>query len=173
MLIQILSHTPFYVWAILALLIYRGVLAMREREVAMRTLFIIPLIMLALSLQGIVSTFGAAVLPWSAWAGATLVVAWLVWTFGRAGASAGAAPGSLRIHGSRAPLAMMMAIFFSKYAMAVTLAVQPHASQDALLPSVACALFGVFNGYFLGRLARQLAAWQALRAPAMGLAAAA
>ena len=29
MLIQILTHTPLYVWAILAFLIYRGLVAMR------------------------------------------------------------------------------------------------------------------------------------------------
>jgi NhaP-type Na+/H+ or K+/H+ antiporter len=62
----------------------------------------------------------------------------------------------------------MMAIFFTKYATAVTLAMHPGASHNALLSTLVCALFGVFNGYFLGRLARNLLTWRSLRAPTMG-----
>ena len=157
MLIQILTHTPVYVWAILALLVYRGVVAMRERDMAVRKLFIIPVIMLALSLQDIVAKFGAAFLPLSAWACGAAVMMLLVWKFSKAGVGAGAAPGSVRVYGSWVPLAMMMAIFFTKYATAVTLVVQPHASHNALFATGVCALFGVFSGYFLGRLARDVA----------------
>jgi hypothetical protein len=171
MLIQILTHTPLYVWAILVFLVYRGVVALRERETTLRKLFIIPVVMLALSLQDIAAKFGAAFLPLSAWAGAALVVALLVWKFSGAGISPGA--GSVRVHGSRAPLAMMMAIFLTKYATAVTLAIQPQASHSPLFALAVCALFGVFNGYFLGRLARNLTAWQQFRAPAAYLSAAA
>jgi hypothetical protein len=173
MLIQILTHTPLFVWAILAFLVYRGVIALRERETTLRKLLIIPLVMLALSLQDIAAKFGAAFLPLSAWAGAALAVTLLVWKFSGAGISAGAASGSVRVHGSRAPLAMMMAIFLTKYATAVTLAIDPQASHHALFAVAVCALFGAFNGYFLGRLARNLQSWQQLRAPAAYLSAAA
>lgn len=165
MLIQILTHTPLYVWAILALLVYRGVVAMREREMASRKMFIIPVIMLALSLQDIVAKFGTAFLPLSAWASGAAVMMLLIWKFSREGVSAGTAPGSVRVHGSWVPLAMMMAIFCTKYATAVTLVVRPHASHNVLFSVVVCALFGVFNGYFLGRLARNLKSWQLLPAP--------
>ena len=33
MIQQIVSHTPVYVWALLAFLLYRGYLASRDREV--------------------------------------------------------------------------------------------------------------------------------------------
>lgn len=165
MLIQILTHTPLYVWAILALLVYRGVVSMRDREMAFRKLFIIPVIMLALSLQGIVAKFGTGFLPLFAWASGAAVTMLLIWRFGSAGISAGTAPGRVRVHGSWVPLVIMIAIFFAKYATEVTLVVQPHASQHALFSTVVCALFGVFSGYFLGRLARNLQSWQLLRAP--------
>jgi hypothetical protein len=60
------------------------------------------------------------------------------------------------VRGSWAPLAMMMAVFFTKYAASVLLAVLPHAREDALVAAGVCALFGAFNGYFLGRLARDV-----------------
>jgi hypothetical protein len=164
MLIQTVTHTPVYVWAILALLIYRGVVAMRDREMTIRKLFIIPVIMLVLSLQDVVAKFGVNVMPLSAWAGGAVTMILLVWKFSGAGISAGASPGSVRVHGSWAPLAMMMAIFFTKYATAVTLVVKPQVSHHVVFSTVVCALFGVFSGYFLGRLVSNLQCWQVLQA---------
>jgi NhaP-type Na+/H+ or K+/H+ antiporter len=66
-----------------------------------------------------------------------------------------------------------MAIFLTKYATAVTLAIQPQSRHNALFSLAVCALFGAFNGYFLGRLARNLQSWQQLRAPGGYLSAAA
>jgi hypothetical protein len=163
MLIQIVTHTPVYVWAILALLVYRGVVAMREREMTIRKLFIIPVIMLALSLQDVMAKFGADFMPLSAWAGGAVITILLVWKLSSAGISAGASPGSVRVHGSWAPLAMMMAIFFTKYATAVTLVVRPQASHDPLFSTVVCALLGVWSGYFLGGLVGTLQCWQSMQ----------
>ena len=158
MLIQILTHTPVYVWAILALLVFRGIVATRDREMTIRKLFIIPVIMLALSLQDVVAKFGASLFPLSAWAIGAVAVMLLVLKFSSGGVSAGATAGSVRVHGSWAPLAMMMAIFFTKYATSVTLVMQPQARHDAVFSTVVCALFGVFSGYFLGGLIRKLKA---------------
>jgi len=173
MLIQILSHTPVYVWAILALLVYRGIAATRAREIGIRKLFIIPLIMLALSLQGITSKFGMGWLPLAAWAAGAAALTLAIWKLGRSRVSAGAAAGSVRVQGSWAPLAMMMAIFFAKYATAVTLAMHPAAAGSAVFVASVCALYGVFNGYFLGRLASDVQGWQSLRARQDGMVAAA
>lgn len=164
MLIQVLTHTPVYVWVILALLVYRGVVAMRERDMKIRTLFIIPIIMVALSLQDILAKFGGVILPLAAWACGAALMTLLVWKFSNEGVSAGAAPGSVRVHGSAVPLAMMLAIFLTKYMTTVTLVIQPHVRSDALFATVVCTLFGVFNGYFLGRLARSMKSWQSVTA---------
>jgi cation transport ATPase len=158
MLQQILIHTPVYVWVILAVLVWRGSSALRAREMTIRSLFIVPAIMLALSLQDIVMKFGSNAAPLSAWAMAAAATALLVWKFGAERTVAGAAPGSVRLRGSWMPLAMMMAVFFTKYAASVLLAILPHARQDALFATGVCLLFGAFNGCFLGRLARDLAA---------------
>jgi hypothetical protein len=162
MLIQIISHTPLYVWAILAFLVYRGVLAMREREMPFKKLFIIPLVMLALSLQDIAHKFGAGSLSLAAWGLGAAAAGALVFSAGKSKIAAGTVPGSVRVAGSRAPLVLMMAIFFTKYATAVLLATQPALAQQAGFAIVVCLLFGAFNGYFLGRLARDTAALQGL-----------
>jgi hypothetical protein len=164
MLQQILIHTPVYVWAILAVLVWRGTAALREREMTVRSLFIVPLIMLALSLQDVLMKFGSNTMALSIWAGAAIGTTLLVWKFGRSRTAPGSTAGSVIVRGSWAPLAMMMAVFFTKYAASVLLAVLPHARQDVLFAAAVCALFGVFSGCFLGRLGRDVT--DSRRAPA-------
>lgn len=160
MLQQILIHTPVYVWAILAVLVWRGAAALRDREMTVRSLFIVPAIMLALSLQDVVMKFGANAMPLAAWALAAAAAALMVWKFGRSRTAPAATPGSVIVRGSWVPLAMMMAIFVTKYAASVLLAVLPQARQDLPVVAAVCVLFGVFSGCFLGRLARDVASFQ-------------
>jgi hypothetical protein len=157
MLQQIITHTPVYVWAILAVLVWRGLAALRERELSVRSLFIVPLVMLALSLQDLVAKFGQSALAFGAWAVAAAATALLVWRFGRSRTAPGAAPGSVIVRGSWTPLAMMMAVFFTKYAASVLLAILPQARGNVLFAASVCVLFGAINGAFLGRLARDVA----------------
>lgn len=160
MLIQILAHTPLYVWAILALLVSRGVIAMRTREVAVTKMLIIPAIMLVLSLQDIYAKFGltgAAFATWTVAAAATMV---LVMRLGAARVSPASSAGHVIVRGSMAPMAMMMAVFATKYCASVAVAMAPQLRSDAVFSAVLCALFGVLNGYFLGRVARDLSAYQ-------------
>lgn len=156
MLIHIVSHTPIHVWAILAFLVYRGMVSSRDREVELRKLCIIPVVMLVLSLQDIAAKFGLDGIALAAWiAGVALALA-PVLLFGADRIAAGSAPGTVRVRGSWMPLALMMAVFFTKYAASVMLAVFPQAHQNTLAAGAVCVLFGLFNGVFLGRLARDL-----------------
>lgn len=156
MLIQILTHTPLYVWAILAFLVYRGVAAMRERLVTPRRLLLVPLLMLALSLQDIAARFGLDGMPALAWALGAGAAALLVSTC--TASRILPAAGGARMRGSAAPLAMMLAVFSLKYAASVAWAIAPRLHGDAMFAAALCTLFGVLNGCFLGAMARDLKA---------------
>lgn len=164
MLSNIISHTPVYVWAILAFLVFRGVLALREREVSLPRLTIIPAVMLVLALQSIASRYGLASLAMAAWLLATAAMALQRWTFGASRIQAGAEPGTLRMGGSWAPLLLMLAVFVIKYALAVVQAVRPQLAQGAGFAMTACCLLGLCNGVFIGQLARDVAAARRLGA---------
>jgi hypothetical protein len=166
MLYQILTHTPIYVWAILAFLVYRGVLAAREREMGAGRMLVIPLLMLALSLQSISTQFGLESVAMLAWAIGAALSALLCRVSGKGRASPGAVPGTVRIPGSWMPLALMMTIFAIKYVLAVALAIQPGLAGKALFAASACGLLGLCNGCFLGRMAVDLAAARQPHAPA-------
>jgi len=152
MLIQILSHTPLYVWAILAFLVWRGVAEMREREIAVSRMAVLPLVMLVLSLHDIVLKFGLAPASLGAWFGGCLAVALPAWKLGDNRIAAVTAPGRVLVRGSVLPLFVMVAIFGTKYATSVMLALQPAATQQVEL--AICGLYGVFSGWFIGRLLR-------------------
>lgn len=160
MIAQIVSHTPTYVWALLAFLLYRGVLASRDREIAIRKLFIIPAVMLWLSLSSMNEhgALGAGV--WGVWALGVAAGAALTWKLG-AGAviAVDRAAGTVRQRGSWAPLMLMIAIFVTKYVVAVLTAMHPELQQNLGFAAAVTVLFGLFNGVFIGRLARYVAAW--------------
>ena len=158
---QLFSHTPTYVWAILAFLVYRGVLASRAREVTLRKLCIIPLVMLALSLSGVRGSFGFDGVAPFAWAAGALAGGLLAWSLTDA-RKLTACPerGTLRLAGSWLPLTLMMSIFCMKYAVAVSLAIHPAYAHATGFVLFVCVAYGCFSGIFLGGLLRTLSAYR-------------
>ena len=161
MISQILAHTPGYVWAILAFLVYRGVAASTDREVAFQSVFVIPLVMLGLSVQGMVSAFGMGGVAAPAWLAGAAVGTLMSWRLiDPAGIVAHRERGTLFLRGGWLPLGLMMAIFCTKYAVAVLLAMQDGLRQHVGFTALVCVSYGLFNGVFLGRLARYVAAYR-------------
>lgn len=158
MLQQILSHTPLYVWAILAFLIQRGVAASVTREQPLGRLAILPLAMLLLSLLDLNGKFGLGAATLAAWLASATVAALASWQWiGRDSVSAASVAGSVRQRGSWLPLVLMLAIFVVKFSLAVLLALRAEARHSVALALAASALFGLFNGIFFARLARAAA----------------
>jgi len=167
MLQQMLIHTPVYVWAILAFLIYRGVVASKDRVVRYRSVFVVPGIVLALGLNSVASGFGSGSPAGAAWLAGVLAGAALAWALAAAvAADRGAdhvvdrAAGTVLQRGSWVPLVLMMAVFCSKYAVGASLAIQPALRGDPRFAVLTCLAFGLFNGVFFGHLLRTVAAWR-------------
>lgn len=157
MMQQILIKTPVYVWAILAFLVYRGVLAARERDITVNRMAVIPLIMLVLALHAIATQFGVASVAMLAWLLGTAALTLQRLACGRSGIIAGEGMGTVRLRGSWVPLAMMLTVFSIKYVLAVVLVILPEMAGQAIFVATVCGLLGLCNGYFLGQLARDIA----------------
>lgn len=159
MLQQILNHTPHYVWAILAFLVYRGLAASRARVLGLRAAFVMPALMLALGLHSVAANFGLLSLAGAAWLAGLAAGAALAWR--GAGVHALAldrAARTVRVRGSWAPLVLMLLVFAGKFAFAVALAVQPSLGGQLAFALPACAAFGALAGGFMGVPLRLLAA---------------
>ncbi|BBB63701.1 hypothetical protein UNDKW_5428 [Undibacterium sp. KW1] len=157
MLNQIISGTPMYVWAILGFLAYRGIKSSVDRELTVRAVVIIPLVMLALSVQGILSGFGADPVVMAAWLATMTAGAAVSWNMvSDKNVRILADKGTVFYRGSWGPLVMMMSIFVMKYVVNVALHVNPALHSNMLFAVISTALFGLFNGLFLGKMLRVL-----------------
>jgi hypothetical protein len=148
----------------LAFLLYRGYLASKDREMSLFKVALIPLVMLGLALAGIRTdgVLGEAV--WAVWALGVAVSASLIWKLSTRDIAVNRAAGTVLQRGSWMSMGLMVAIFVTKYAVAVLSAIRPELAHSLAFAAGVTLLFGVFNGLFLGRLARYAAAY--LRQPA-------
>ncbi len=162
MLLQILQRTPPWVFALFALLIAFGILQSRTRQVSLARVAILPLVLIGLSLSGLLGTFGANGFAIAAWVAAVLAALLLNRTvqWPRKVAYSAGTRGFL-VEGSWLPLAVMMTIFFTRYAVAVALAMRPELAATLWLPVAVSAAYGLMSGAFFARALRILGARRA------------
>jgi hypothetical protein len=155
MLLQILAHTPRWVYALFLVLLVLGLSQLAGRHAGLRRVSLLPLAMLGLSFYGVVSSFPAlpwALLPWAA--GLGLAVAAVLARPLPAGTSFDPVGRRFALPGSALPLALIMGIFLTKYAVGVSLVISPALAQSASYAAAVSVLTGALSGVFLGRAAR-------------------
>jgi hypothetical protein len=154
----ILTHTPVWVWGLLAALLSLGLSQVAARTAGLRRVTVMPIAMTVFSLWGTVtafgnsSQFGAVLAVWFLAAVAMLAV--LAPMAPAAGTSYDAARRSFHLPGSWVPLALIAGIFLVKYGVGVELAMQPTLAGDRQYALVAGTIYGAFSGIFIGRTAR-------------------
>ncbi len=152
MILQILSHTPLWVWALLAALLGLGLWQRRARRVRRGQLLALPLALLGLGLwsmaPGFVAQPVAAVLWLGAIAGATALGLRLPrpaaarWLHQEA---------RFFLPGSWVPLLLIVAIFCLRYGAGVGQGLHPEWRGMATVQWPLALLFGSLSGLFLGR----------------------
>jgi hypothetical protein len=152
MILEILRRTPIWVWPLFLLLLYLGYAQTRTREVGKARLAVLPVLMPCLSIFGMLSVFGANAVALGCWLAALLATVTLMRAVG---APRGVTPspdaGSFIVPGSWWPLALIMAIFFTRYAVAVALAMNPTLPHLALFTVFVSVTYGLPSGFFVGR----------------------
>jgi hypothetical protein len=155
--IQILTHTPWWVFVLFAYLISRGVRAMRPADVSPYQLALIPALLTGWGLYDLTRRYGfdiAALAPW--------LLALIL------GAAAGAAILSgAPLRGDRARglihrpadftvLPLILLAFGIKYSFAVTAAMSPDLLQNTFYRLADLVASGLFAGIFVGKFARYM-----------------
>lgn len=155
MIAQILANTPKWVFGLFFVLLWLGAKQLLRNQVSLTRMTVMPIAMTGLSLYGVASAFGdspMALLTWAAGAAAAALV-----VLSRpvpTGTRYDAASRSFSQAGSAVPLALMMGIFFTKYAVGVTLAMHPALAHDTAFALGLGLLYGAFSGTFTGRAIR-------------------
>jgi hypothetical protein len=151
--IAILTHTPLWVFGVLAILIVFGIRGLHERTLSLSRLLIVPAVFIAwggASLAMRASTAPVLLAAWLATASIGFGVGWLTTRLG--GVVIDRAGGRVHLPGSPVPLVRNVSIFLVKYAFGVASAIAP-----GLVASLApwdVGVSGLATGYFLGWLAR-------------------
>ncbi len=154
---QILTHTPLWVFGLFFGLVYLGYLQSRTRQVSRGRLIVLPVAMLAWSLYSVWSTFDAHLTALAAWACAWVaVVAIAMLRAPSRRAAYDASTKQFTVPGSGVPLALMMGIFFFKYAVAVVHAMTPGILETTTAVVVVAGTYGLFSGLFMARALRVL-----------------
>ncbi len=115
----------------------------------------VPLAMVCLSVYGVRSAFGGNPLAFAS-LGAAIVLVLLLYRTMRQPKGLTSAPyaNAVRITGSPLPLVLMMAIFFTRYAVAAALAMNASLRDAAPFVATASLLYGFFGGLFAARALR-------------------
>lgn len=157
LLTGIVSHTPVWVWFLLAALVALGLKQSRDQVIGRTRLLVLPTVLALMSLAGAASAFGANPLVPLSWA-AGLAVGLSVFTLLKLPLRAQALPGDrFAVGGSWLPLALLLGVFTMRYAVGATLAIVPGAAAQPVFVVSASLLYGLMTGVFAGRALRILA----------------
>lgn len=166
MLQQIIVHTPLWVWAMLAFLIYRGCSAAVDREAAIAKVALVPVLMLGLSGHGLYQLAHADAVALGLALLAALVSGFASWrAAGQAGTRAYPERGTVFLRGSWFPLLLMIGVFVVKYCMGVGQAMHADWAQGALVRAAVSLLYGLFIGISAGRMLRILHLYRQAQLP--------
>jgi hypothetical protein len=158
MILNILAHTPVWVWVTFCAVIALGISQIRTREVSSARATILPVVMIALSLSGVLGAFSQVPLALGAWVvglGVSLKLAGRVLAV--RGASWSAETRHFRVPGSFVPLMLILGVFVTKYVAGVILAINPSLAANTSVAIVLSLVYGAFAGLFWAR-ARSLRA---------------
>jgi hypothetical protein len=164
---QVIQNTPTWVWGLLAALLALGYSQVATRQVSLARTAVVPLAMPALSLWGMANAFSHSPLfPFVvlAWCGCFALAAGLIAPRPpAAGTRFDAASRRFLVPGSWLPLGLFLGIFAVRYLVGADLALDPTLAQDGPYTLVVGALYGVFSGALVGRVARlwRLVLWPA------------
>lgn len=146
--LQILAHTPVYVWFLLSYLVWQGLAATRTRTRPLWRLLTVPLIFVMLGVWPLIGKSAFDIKLVAIWLGAGFLLALPGVVLGPRVIARDAARREVTISGSIVPLVRNVTLFVLHYALAVALTLNPEGIQSLSLAGY--ALSGGSVGYFAG-----------------------
>ena len=151
-MLEILQHTPSWVFILFFALLILGVWQSRDRVVSRSRLFLLPLVMTLFSVHSLQNAFGTVWSNIAVWI-AGIAVSFLLGMFlgTPKKVSYSAETNAFFVPGSWIPLILILGIFIIKYAVGIILGMNMPIGNAPVFINAVCLLFGVFSGAFLSR----------------------
>ena len=162
-IMDILAHTPVWVFPVIGAVLWLGSRGLRERTMSLGLLFLLPLVILTLSVG---SSVGAAANPLAAltgWAAAAALGTAVGWSVSRAPRSIDVAAGRIVVHASVIPLLVIIAIVTWRYAFGYLYGRYPQLRADGDYALALIAGNALLGGVMLGRVGSYAAAYRRAR----------
>jgi hypothetical protein len=167
-ILNILQNTPWWVFALFALLTWLGFQALRPRTLPIWRLLITPAVFIGWGIISLALQSMSSPLLIADWSITALVGAVLAWTTSRLhDVGVDRTRHLVSLPGSAFPLIRNLLIFSAKYGLGVAVAIVPASHADLAVWDIAVS--GASAGYFLGWLVRLASAYR--RATGQNLAA--
>ena len=158
MFIEIIKHTPPWVFVLFFVLLILGYLQTKNRKVKLNVVFILPVSMITLSIFGVSSAFGLMPMAFASWfIGGIFSLGVSLKIVLPKSINYSSAEEKFFIPGSWVPLFLMMAIFSTKYIVGVAIARQLPIISEVEFITFISLLYGCFSGIFLSR---SIIVWQ-------------
>jgi hypothetical protein len=152
-LLDIVTHTPLWVWALFALVLYMGYQRTRDRVVPLWRIAILPGVMLVLAATGWVNA-GIATLP--AIAVGVVIGGVAGWLLEREGATRRLPHGKLWLRGEWWSFLQILVILSFRYTITVVAAVNPVLNGDSTWHQGTLLISSLLTALFIGRAAARL-----------------
>jgi hypothetical protein len=163
--IAILTHTPPWVFALLALLIWQGCVALRPRSQPLPRMLVVPVVFFLMGLSRLVLG-GKSIDLLLVWVASATIFAALALYTGPRSVTVDGVTGRIQRPGSVVPLVRNLTVFVLQYAVAVVTAMKLGASWE--VATAGQVVSGACAGYFLGWIIALLRSYRArTAAPAM------
>lgn len=161
-LLDIIKHTPKWVFGLMVILIVFGVIQSRTRKVSAILAVSLPLFMLFLSFNGVVSNLGWKGTVLASWIVGLLAASYLfLKLMNRNKVKWDIESGKYHLQGSWTPLMIFMGIFFTRYALGVAIAMDADILRQPFTPSLVSVVLGALSGFFVARI---MIYWQVKKA---------
>jgi hypothetical protein len=152
-ILTIVQHTPLWVFAVLAVLMWLGLQGFRSRTVPIWRLLVTPAIFILWGASSIATRSLSSPVVVADWLAAAALTAAIAWTTSRLdNVEINRQQQTVRLPGSTFPLIRNLLIFTAKYALGVAVTVIPAWRSELVLWDIAVS--GASAGYFLGWLVR-------------------
>jgi hypothetical protein len=149
---NIVGHTPVWVFPLIVAVLWLGSINLRERNVSLRSLFILPVVMLVMSIG---NSIGTSAGPWTAladWLCSAAIGAIIGWYLTQAPIKLN--PGRIVLPRSTIPLIVCIALIVWRYAFGYLYGRYPELRADGNYALVLIAGGALLGGVMLGRYGR-------------------
>jgi hypothetical protein len=162
-IVNIVEQTPVWVFPLIVVVLWLGSINLRERNVPLRSLFVLPVVMLVMSIGNSIGTSAGPRTALVAWLCSAVIGAVIGWPLTRRPRAIEPKSGRMVLPGSAIPLIVCIAIIVLRYAFGYLYGRYPDLRADGNYALALIAGGALLGGVMLGRYGRLgLWYWQAM-----------